>query len=200
MTARKDPQPCAVPGCDDRSRARGWCWTHYGRWKAHGDPNVFLPHTLPREERFWHYVDKDAPGGCWWWTASLTHAGYGRWGESSTPKGYAQAHRTSYGWLVGPIPEGMELDHTCHNADPTCPAGDACLHRRCVNPAHLEPVTHRENGRRGMGFAGTRSRQTHCKRGHLFDEANTYITGRGTRCCRACRWLTSPRNKNRIAA
>lgn len=54
---------------------------------------------------------------------------------------YHLAHRLSYEHFVGPIPGGLVLDHVCHTDDPSCPGGLPCLHRRCVNPAHLEPVT-----------------------------------------------------------
>jgi len=61
------------------------------------------------------------------------------------------AHRIAYQLVVGPIPDGLVLDHLCHTRDPDCADNANCPHRRCVNPAHLEPVTRRENIARGRG-------------------------------------------------
>lgn len=58
------------------------------------------------------------------------------------------AHRWYYEQEHGPIQNGLELDHLCHNRDANCP-GNECIHRRCVNPLHLEAVAHPENVRRG---------------------------------------------------
>lgn len=81
----------------------------------------------------------------------------------------AGAHRVAYEEIMGPVPEGLELDHLCRT-------------RSCVNPSHLEPVTHRENMNRGD--VATR-RKTHCPKGHPYDEENTGIYN-GYRNCRAC--------------
>jgi hypothetical protein len=87
------------------------------------------------------------------------------------------AHRVSYEWAKGPIPDGMELDHLCRN-----PA--------CVNPDHLEAVTHGANLHRSDSVTGKRSAKTECPRGHPYDEANTYIytdrKGYPHRQCRTC--------------
>ncbi|MFF3643369.1 HNH endonuclease signature motif containing protein [Streptomyces sp. NPDC002564] len=106
----------------------------------------------------------DTQTGCWEWTASSTTSGY----ASFTVPGLARtAHRAAYLLMVGPIPEGLHLDHLCRN-------------RLCVNPDHLEPVTQAENNRRA-GAARTR-----CAKGHVYDVANTYIRSNGARDCRAC--------------
>ncbi|KAB2977369.1 HNH endonuclease [Streptomyces sp. SS1-1] len=90
---------------------------------------------------------------------------------------YQMAHRVAYQEIVGPIPEGLQLDHLCRV-------------RHCVNPAHLEPVTSRENTLRGENLVAINAAKTHCKRGHLFDAANTY-RWRNSRICRECRRLRS---------
>ncbi len=96
------------------------------------------------------------PNGCWRWTGRLDHGGYGQIkvdGVNHT------AHRYAYINLVGPVPEGHDLDHLCRN-------------RWCACPQHLEPVTHKENIRRGM-TGKTRSNRTHCSGGHLWDASNS---------------------------
>lgn len=95
------------------------------------------------------------------WTGRLSSDGYGRIGRDF-------AHRRAYVAARGPIPAGLELDHLCRL-------------RRCVNPDHLEPVTHAENMARSSGAL-----KTECIHGHPFDEANTYRRPDGTRDCRAC--------------
>ena len=82
-----------------------------------------------------------------------------------------KAHRVSWELLVGPIPEGLELDHLCRN-------------HGCVNPDHLEPVTHAVNVRRGRGGTSW-AQKKHCPQGHPYDDANTYLY-RGRRSCREC--------------
>lgn len=81
--------------------------------------------------------------GCRVWTGHTDTHGYGR--ISSQRPGRvtypALAHRESYKAFVGPLIEGLTIDHTCHNADPACPGGDRCAHRRCIEPSHLEQVS-----------------------------------------------------------
>lgn len=108
--------------------------------------------------------------GCWLWTAHLNHAGYGR---VSLEGSMQLAHRAVYTLLVGAIPEGMHLDHLCRV-------------RRCVNPAHLEPVTQRENTLRSTShIAQIAARQT-CPSGHPYTPENLYVSPRGYRVCRTC--------------
>lgn len=86
-----------------------------------------------------------APNGCWLWQGTTNH-GYGWCGDEHGVS--RNAHRLAWEIWVGPIPAGMTLDHVCHTNDPFCFGGE-CLHRRCLNPEHLEVVTRAENIRRG---------------------------------------------------
>lgn len=124
---------------------------------------------IPLPVRFWAKVEKT--DACWHWTGTKTRNGYGiLWHEGSR----WLAHRLAYTSLVGKIPDGQTIDHLCRTRD-------------CVNPLHLEPVTHRENVLRGEGIAARRSRQTHCSNGHEFTDDNTYRYPNGRRACRQCR-------------
>jgi len=120
--------------------------------------------------RFWAAV-RVGDKGCWDWTGSHNPKGYGSFNVN---KGHRPAHRLAYEIMRGPIPEGLTLDHLCRN-------------RGCVNPAHLEPVTNRENVLRGIGPTAKAARATHCPSGHPYDEANTYVSpSTGWRRCRTC--------------
>lgn len=129
--------------------------------------------------------------GCWEWQGALTGAGYG----AQQFRGRQElVHRISYLLHVGPI-DGVILDHVCHSRDASCTAGSACPHRRCVNPAHLEPVSQQENVARG------KTHVTQCPSGHPYDEANTYRwAGNGGRACRKCRNERSEANRRRRRA
>ena len=96
------------------------------------------------------------------------------------------AHRVVYEEYVGQIPEGLQLDHLCHTFDKDCTGGHSCPHRRCVNPAHLEPVTHRENALRGVSFSAANAVKTHCANGHEYTPENTYYRTPTHRACRIC--------------
>jgi len=133
------------------------------------------------------------PNGCIYFTGNIWAGGYGNLSRKGSK---VAAHRAAYELFVGPIPEGMELDHTCHDPD-ACKEGDKCLHRRCVNVEHLRPTTPRDNTLRSNSIAARKSRQTHCAKGHKFDEANTYINPQGNRRCRRCMADASKRYKDR---
>lgn len=124
----------------------------------------------PAPIRFWTKVN--FTDSCWLWTGSRNLQGYGQWPNAF---GSALAHRYAYTFCVGPIPDGLEIDHLCRVP-------------LCVNPDHLEPVTHRENQLRGTGQVALNARKTHCVHGHAFTPSNTYIW-RSERHCRLCRKL-----------
>lgn len=128
-------------------------------------------------ERFWSHVDRS--GSCWVWTATTGTHGYGRVFWLGKQR---QAHRIAYELIVGPIPEGLELDHLCRN-------------RACVRPNHLEPVQQAENLRRGYSPLAINGRKTHCPKGHEYTPDNT----RPTKLGRRCRTCDRERNARRSA-
>lgn len=145
---------CIADGCIKPQKTRELCHNHYIRSRS-GRGNLA---TL--DQRYWSKVDRSGgDNACWLWTA-FTQKGYGRF------EGVV-AHRVAYELLVGPIPDGLQLDHLCRV-------------RQCVNPAHLEPVTNAENARRAAVA------RTHCVHGHEFTPENTSLNRRGARVCRTC--------------
>lgn len=132
-------------------------------------------HTVPERAKavmtqWWAERIVVDEGGCWVWQRALNQDGYG---VTRSGGRMMKAHRVCHEEFVGAIPAGMELDHLCRV-------------RSCVNPAHLEPVTHAENVSRGDNV---NREKTECPHGHPYDEANTYTEprGRGWRRCRACK-------------
>jgi len=123
-------------------------------------------------ERFWAKVDLNGPlwdsTPCWPWAAGLVD-GYGKFWVNGR---HVRAHRFAYETYVGPIPEGMELDHLCRN-------------RACVNWEHMEVVVHQVNILRGIAPSALNAAKTHCPEGHPLDGLNTLIWG-GKRRCRTC--------------
>jgi hypothetical protein len=163
---------CSIEGCESKHEARGWCNTHYMRWYRNGSTEKAQLRDLL--ERLMEHVRVE-PGGCWLWTGRCDSNGYGRFAIGSKIAGTfrsASSHRVAYELLVGPIPEGLQIDHLCRQ-------------KACVNPGHMEPVPQWVNILRGESFSAVNARKTHCIHGHLFDEANTYVW-RGGRICREC--------------
>lgn len=134
------------------------------------------------DDRFWEKVDAD--GDCWVWTAATNTSGYGQFSVGGKHQG---AHRVAWELLVGPIPEGLQIDHLCRV-------------KHCVNPDHLEPVSHAENFRRGIRGAQDRAK-THCPQGHPYAGDNLYVHPDGRhRQCRACGAASARRSRARMRA
>ena len=125
------------------------------------------------DERFWAKVDKHGPGGCWLWTGHINPNGYGLFRTGGTGSPRVNSHRYAYERVIGPIPAGLHLDHLCRV-------------RACCNPAHLEPVTCRENVLRSDSIQAVNARKTCCPQGHAYDYTNTRVDRLGRRNCRAC--------------
>lgn len=165
---------CSVDGCERQIKTRGWCNMHYqrvmkGRPLGPAEP---LQVRAPAPVRFWAKVDKRSPDECWLWLAARSPLGYGRF-QLGGGDGTINAYRFAYEDTVGPVHAGLELDHLCRNPP-------------CVNPAHLEPVTHRENMRRAI--------RTHCPQGHLKTPETTWMHKDGSRTCKIC-----DRERQRVA-
>lgn len=139
----------------------------------------------PLEDRLWAKV-RVLPSGCWEWTGHTSH-GYGKISRGRRGEGMVGTHVAAYELVVGLVPRGLQLDHLCRV-------------RRCCNPAHLEPVTCRENLRRGNGWSGRHYRKTHCPAGHPLDGANLsrYHLRRGERKCLTCHAARERRRKARL--
>lgn len=134
------------------------------------------------DPRFFAKIE-ESPNGCWLWTGAQNGRGYGKLRRDN--KNWL-AHRFIYEMMVGVIPYGLDLDHTCHNEDLSCNGGPSCIHRRCVNPSHLLPATCSENHLRGRS---SNRRKTHCPKGHPYSGDNLVvriIKGAPRRFCLTC--------------
>jgi len=120
-------------------------------------------------DRFWDKVEPCPMSGCWTWIGAVNHNGYGSFFWQGKTE---LAHRLSYRILVSELSAEEICDHLCRN-------------RACVNPKHIEPVSHAENVRRGESGKDLAER-THCKNGHHFSGANLRIRSDGVRICREC--------------
>jgi hypothetical protein len=128
-------------------------------------------------DRFMEKFKVNQKTGCWIWTGTHSGAGYATLflykikGTNKSIRVYA--HRLSYTIFVGDIPPDKEIDHLCRV-------------RNCVNPTHLQLVSHRENMLLGETIAAINASRTHCPKGHPYDAKNTHISKRGDRMCKTC--------------
>lgn len=162
------PGQCTEDGCERPTIARGICRSHYSFY-------YWRKQLTPRPTPLERFLSKlEITEACWLWKGVKVSDNYGSFYADGT-KG--AAHRWSYEWFVGPIPEGLQIDHLCRVHD-------------CVNPDHLEPVTQHENWRRGEAPSAIAFRRGTCKWGHPWDEKNTRWLGK-KRTCRECHRLNS---------
>lgn len=118
---------CAIAGCEKGGPfTRSWCGMHYQRWRIHGDPHKTNRHHTPEESYAARTVRQ---GKCLVWTGSICSGGYGQIGIRGR---MTLVHRYAWEREFGPIPEGWEVDHRCHN-------------RACSELSHLRIVTHKQN-------------------------------------------------------
>ena len=124
----------------------------------------------PAVRRFIEKIFVVHPTGCWLWQAKLHYKGYAKFRNDAGKKVFA--HRWAYEWFRDPIPEGLQIDHLCRT-------------RECVNPWHMEPVTHMENHLRGN--INQNKHKTHCDHGHPLTGDNLHIVKKtGERRCLEC--------------
>lgn len=127
------------------------------------------------EARFWSHVDKTGPvssiGRCWLWTGAVAGWGYAQIGFRN-PDRRVMVHRYSFELHGGLLLDGMHIDHLCRV-------------KLCVNPAHLEQVTPRENVIRSGGLAAQQLQRLACPQGHPYFGDNLMVD-RGRRRCRTC--------------
>lgn len=116
--------------------------------------------------------------GCWLWLGRLNNHGYAVFSKT-------YIHRQNWIEANGPVPDGLELDHLCRVP-------------QCVNPSHLEPVTHRENMRRGYGVSGIHARKTTCPQGHPYDQVVRRSNGVVGRRCSLCHVATNLASRRRV--
>lgn len=143
------------------------------------------PKPRPVLDRFWEKVEKT--DNCWNWTGAHTGAGYGNFYIGD--KVLMGAHKFSYELVNGKVPEPLVLDHLCRN-------------RGCVNPAHLEVVTERENFYRGTGWSGRNIRKRVCSRGHELTQNNLINrqgARKGRRDCKKCQIIRNHKHFNKVA-
>jgi hypothetical protein len=152
--------------------------------------NQWMKNPVAPIDRFMSKVMPEPNSGCWFWMGSGDARGYGHFSPRDSL--IVTAHRWAYEYFAGPIPPGLDLDHKCRVP---------C----CVNPDHLEPVTRKENVRRGMGgvlraLRKPMPKRSNCRKGHPLVGHNIHIESSGVRRCRTCRLQSKRRAPSGRAA
>ncbi len=179
-----EPTRCSAPGCErtDR-RIRGVCSKHYHHLRNAPDWQPQKAMGLGTRLRSRMVIqDTGYSTPCWLSTRAVGTNGYTH--IKMLNRQNRLLHRVAYELWIGPIPEGLTVDHLCRN-------------KPCINPDHLEAVTPRTNVLRALGPAAIHAGQTHCTNGHEFTAANTLARSRtsGGRECRECRRLRTKRSR-----
>lgn len=172
---------CLECGRTARHEARGLCSPCRQRLRRWGEIERY-PKRLRAFDKWFALIDRTDPTACWPWPGPLYSNGYGQTSGSG-----GTAHREVYKRMVGPIPDGLIIDHVCHN-NSGCPGGAGCPHRSCVNWVnHLEAVTPKANQLRSPNtFAALNALKTHCPQGHPYSGKNLIRTRSNCRLCREC--------------
>jgi hypothetical protein len=145
-----------------------------------------MPAASPYDQRLLAKIDQRGEDECWPWLAAKHASGHGVFRDPNRKAEHA--HVSVYRYFVGEVPEGMELDHACHTRDVSCEGGPMCPHRACVNPAHQEPVTKKENLRRGQSPPAINARKTHCIHDHELSPDNLMPSRLPDRQCKVCHY------------
>lgn len=166
-----DKRTCIVADCATPIYSQRMCQTHVKRLRRTGTTDA--PRQPTVRDRLLARIEQDE-AGCWLWTGYLNRDGYG---HLRVGKRFIGVHRVAYEEFAGPIPGGYQIDHLCRV-------------RNCINPAHLEAVTLRENVLRSESPAAKQARKTHCFRGHELAGENLHASGRH-RYCRECKKISN---------
>ena len=168
MTAVK--MPCSVEGCDTPAKYRGWCESHYNRWRRHGDPTAgrkgWKTGRTKEEALLAGLPDRPSdPDECWDWEGQMHGSGYGRVNQGGKRH---ISHRVAYEVYVGTIPEGALIRHSCHNP-------------LCCNPNHLSPGTPKDNSqdmvKASRSGKGSRNPQARLTEADVLDIRERYEAG-----------------------
>lgn len=132
-----------------------------------------------------------SPEGCWLYTRYCNPDGYAEatYHDAERHSFHVFVHRLVYMRFAGDVDDDDQIDHTCHDPKVCLVPPKECPHRRCFNPAHLEPVSSAINNKRSGGLSAINGAKECCVRNHEFTPGNTHITPLGERRCKACaRW------------